>query len=163
MIIPGNIIRRGSSDPKKGRVTIITFARAQNILLFVLLILPWPALADFSGHVVGVTDGDTITVLHNGKGERVRLNGIDCPEKGQAFGTRAKLFASDLAFGKDVTVKDHGRDKYGRTIGDVILPDGRVFNRELVAAGLAWWYRKHSKDESLGQLDIEAKTAKRGL
>ncbi len=56
-----------------------------------------PALAaDFTGRVVGVSDGDTITVLHNGKGERIRLHGIDCPEKRQAFGKRAKQVTSDL-------------------------------------------------------------------
>src|SRR5207247_10694465 len=67
----------------------------------------------FTGKVVGVTDGDTITVLHNGKGERVRLHGIDCPEKGQAFGQRAKQFTSALAFGKEVTVTVLDSDRYG--------------------------------------------------
>ncbi len=84
-----------------------------------------------------MADGDTITVLHNGKGERIRLHGIDCPEKRQAFGNRAKPFASALVFGKTVTVQDHGRGQYGRTIGQVILPDGQVLNHELVKAGLA--------------------------
>ncbi len=61
------------------------------ILLSSLLLLVLPALAaDFTGRVVGVSDGDTITVLHNGQGERIRLHGIDCPEKRQAFGNRAK-------------------------------------------------------------------------
>src|SRR5438094_928760 len=78
----------------------------------------------FTGKVVGVTDGDTISVLHNGRGEKIRLHGIDCPEKWQAFGKKAKQFTSDLAFGKEVTVKVFGRDRYGRTIGDVVLPDG---------------------------------------
>ena len=54
--------------------------------------------------MVGISDGDTITVLHNGKGERIRLHGIDCPEKRQAFGNRAKQFTSTLVFGKAVTV-----------------------------------------------------------
>ena len=61
--------------------------------------------ADFAGRVVGVADGDTITVLHNGKGERIRLHGIDCPEKRQAFGNRAKQFTSNLVFAKTVTVQ----------------------------------------------------------
>ena len=91
---------------------------------------------EFSGKVVGVTDGDTKTVMHNGKGERIRLHGIDCPEKRQAFGNRGKQFASALVFGKTVTVQDHGRHRYGRTIGDVILPDGRIVNWELVKAGM---------------------------
>ncbi len=60
--------------------------------------------ADFTGRVVGVADGDTITVLHDGKGERIRLHGIDCPEKRQAFGNRAKQFTSTLIFVKSVPV-----------------------------------------------------------
>ncbi len=67
--------------------------------------------ADFSGRVVGISDGDTITVMHDGKGEKIRLYGIDAPEKGQAFGNRAKQFVSTLAFGKEVKVevKDYDR------------------------------------------------------
>ncbi|MCH8040150.1 MAG: thermonuclease family protein [Nitrospinae bacterium] len=118
---------------------------------------------EFTGKVVGVADGDTITVLHNGKSERIRLNGIDCPEKRQAYGKAAKQFASRLVYGKTVTVTVFEQDRYGRTIGDVILPDGRVLNRELVKAGLAWWYRKYSDDTSLGHLEAEAREAKRGL
>lgn len=73
----------------------------------------------FAGQVVGVTDGDTISVMHNGRAEKVRLHGIDCPEKGQAFGQRAKQFTSALVFGKEVTVTVHDSDKYGRTIDEV--------------------------------------------
>lgn len=118
---------------------------------------------EFVGRVVAVADGDTVSVMHLGKSEKVRLNGIDCPEEGQAFGTRAKQFTSELAFGKEVAVRTKDRDKYGRTVGDVVLPDGRFLNRELVAAGLAWWYRAYSNDETLGELEVEAKAAKRGL
>lgn len=63
------------------------------------------AFADFSGRVVGVTDGDTITTLHNGKAEKIRLNEIDCPEKAQPFGTKAKQFTSAMVFGKEVKVQ----------------------------------------------------------
>jgi endonuclease YncB( thermonuclease family) len=135
------------------------------IVCLLLLVLPALVFADFSGRVVGVTDGDTIKVMHNGRAEKIRLNGIDCPEKGQPFGTKAKQFTSEMVFGKEVTVQDHGKDnkKYRRTLGDIILPDGRSLNRELVTAGFAWWYRKYSKDTSLGQLEEEARSAKRGL
>jgi micrococcal nuclease len=71
----------------------------------------FPALllaADFTGRVVGISDGDTISVLHDGRAEKIRLNGIDCPEKWQAFGQQAKQFTSSLTFGKDVTVKTFG-------------------------------------------------------
>ena len=122
-----------------------------------------PAFADFSGRVVGVSDGDTIKVLHDGKAEKIRLYGVDCPEKGQAFGAKAKQFTSEMVFGKTVTLHVTDTDRYGRTVADVILPGGRVLNRELVAAGLAWWYRKYSTDESLKQLEADARTARRGL
>ncbi len=114
--------------------------------------------------MVGVSDGDTITVLHNGKGERIRLHGIDCPEKRQAFGNRAKQFTSTLVFGKAVTVQVMDRDRYGRTVGMVLLPDGRSLNHELVRAGLAWWYWRYTPDdETLEQLEREARAAKHGL
>ena len=90
--------------------------------------------------------------------------GIDCPEKRQAFGNRAKQFAPALVFGKTVTVSVLDVDRYGRTVGEVILPDGRVLNHELVRAGLAWWYRKYAPDDdTLKQLEAEARQAKRGL
>lgn len=117
----------------------------------------------FSGKVVGVHDGDTFTILHGGKAEKVRVNGIDCPEIGQPFGKNAKQYASGLIFGRVVTVIVFGRDRYGRTIGDARLADGRMLSREMVGAGLAWQYRKHSKDRALAALESEARSSKRGL
>lgn len=93
-----------------------------HIILFLLLLSLCLYAGELSWHVISVLDGDTIEVLHNRHSERIRLSGIDCPEKGQAFGQKAKHTASDLAFGKEVTIQTHGHDKYKRTIGDVILP-----------------------------------------
>jgi endonuclease YncB( thermonuclease family) len=135
-------------------------------LPFVLILIPSIAFGDFSGRVVGVSDGDTIKVLHKGKAEKIRLYGIDCPEKGQAFGTKAKQFTSQLVFGKEVTVKDHGLDnnRFKRTLGEIVLPDGRVVNEELLRAGLAWWYRKYVPNRvDLEALEQEAQQAKLGL
>ncbi len=70
--------------------------------------------------------GDTITVLHKGKPERIRLNGIDCPENRQEFSRRAKQFTSNLVFAKTVTVQALDRDRDGRTVGVVLLPDSEV-------------------------------------
>jgi endonuclease YncB( thermonuclease family) len=123
---------------------------------------PFPA--DFTTHVVGVLDGDTIEVLHNGRAERIRLSGIDCPEKGQDYGKRAKQAASELVFGKDVTLQTHGHDKYGRTLADVLLPDGTNVNHTLVKDGWCWWYRKYAPgDTELEQLEKSAREAKKGL
>ena len=131
------------------------------VLVLVLFSNGW---ADFSGQAVGVLDGDTIEVLHGGKAERIRLNGIDCPEKGQAYSKKAKHAASDLAFGKEVTVQTYGHDKYKRTIGDVILPDGMNLNQELVKQGWCWWYWKYAPGDTMVEgLEKEAREAKKGL
>ena len=118
-----------------------------------------------TGRVVGVTDGDTITVLAAGNVQhRIRLHGIDCPEKPQPFGTKAKQFTSEACFGKTVRVELVDTDRYGRTVGDVILPDGRNLNHEIVRAGLAWHYVKYAPgDRKLAQAESEAREARRGL
>lgn len=69
---------------------------------------------EFSGKVVGVNDGDTITVMHGQVGEKIRLNGIDCPERGQPYGKRAKQAASAMAFGKEVTLETYGEKERGQ-------------------------------------------------
>jgi endonuclease YncB( thermonuclease family) len=115
------------------------------------------ALAAFTGPVVSVLDGDTIEVLHYTHPERVRLSGIDCPEKGQAYGTRAKQATSALVFGRDVILQTHGQDKYNRTIADVLLRDGTNVNHALVKEGWCWWYRKYAPENSaLEKLESEA-------
>ena len=113
--------------------------------------------------VVGVSDGDTITVLHDQEPVKVRLYGIDCPEKRQAFGERAKQFTSAEVFGQDVTIREHGLDKYGRVLGDVLLPDGTVLNESLLRTGLAWWYQKYTpKRADLAELEAEARQKRQG-
>jgi endonuclease YncB( thermonuclease family) len=120
--------------------------------------------ADFTGPVARVIEGDTIEVLHDHHPERIRLSGIDCPEKGQAFGLLAEHVASDLVFRKQVTLRTHGLDEYGRTTGDVILPDGMNLNQELVRQGLCWWYRDYAPDDTvLEGLEKKAREAKKGL
>ena len=135
-------------------------------LFTVLLLAAWATGASaetFQGKVVGVADGDTITVLHDRRPETIRLNGIDAPEKGQAFGARAKQFTAELSFGQTVDVIVRDQDRYGRTVADVRLPDGRSLNHEVVRGGYAWWFRRYSKDTSLAALESEARTARRGL
>jgi micrococcal nuclease len=132
-------------------------------LLFFLVVVSVQA-EDFTGKVVGIVDGDTIDVLHNGKAERVRLDGIDCPESRQAFGSRAKQATSQLAFGKEVRVIDKGKERYGRMIGVVILPASSLYlNAALVRSGYAWQYKQYSKDPALARYETEARQAKRGL
>jgi micrococcal nuclease len=113
--------------------------------------------------VIAVKDGDTIELLENGQPLKVRLYGIDAPEKNQDFGTRAKQFTSDLCFGKNVKIVKHNTDRYGRTVGTIILPDGRSLNEELVKNGMAWHYKAYSKDVNLANLETDARQYKRGL
>ena len=110
------------------------------------LLFPYSPFADLTGSVF---DGDTIEVLHHTHPERVHLSGIDCPEKGQAYGNKAKHAASQLVFGKEVTLLTHGLDKYGRTLADVLLPDGTNVNRALVKDGWCWWYRKYAPGDTV--------------
>ena len=132
-----------------------------------LLLVALPILVhaeQFTGKVVGISDGDTISVLREGKAVKVRLHGVDTPEKAQAFGTQARKLTGDLVFQQTVTVVIRDTDRYGRLVGEVLLPDGRSLNQELVKAGMAWWYRQYApNDTTLAQLEAEARTAKRGL
>jgi micrococcal nuclease len=108
--------------------------------------------------------GDTIEVLRNKHSERIRLNGVDCPENGQAYGKRAKQAASALVFGKDVSLQTFGKDKYGRTIADVFLPDGTNINHQLVKDGWCCWYRKYAPlNTELEKLEQNARDVKKGL
>ena len=113
--------------------------------------------------VVAIKDGDTMELLRNGQTIKVRLYGVDSPEKDQDFGQRAKQFTSDLAFGKTVRLIEHNKDRYGRTVGTIILPDGRNLNEELVRNGFAWHYKDYSKDIKLANLEADARRYKRGL
>ena len=135
--------------------------------LFALLLLSVPisSQADtFTGKVVGVSDGDTISVMREGRAVKVRLHGIDCPEKKQPYGTRAKRYTSEMAFGNEVEIRIKTTDRYGRIVGEVILPDGNSLNKELVYVGLAWWYRRYApNDRTLKALEAGARAAKRGL
>src|SRR5262249_32928326 len=106
-----------------------------------------------TGKVVGISDRDTLSVLRDGKAVKVRLYGVDTPEKAQAFGTQARKFTSDVAFQHDVTVQIRATDRYGCLVGDALLPDGRSLNQELVKAGMAWWYQPYApNDPTLAQL-----------
>jgi micrococcal nuclease len=113
--------------------------------------------------VIAVKDGDTMDLLRNGKTITVRLYGIDSPEKAQAYGQRSRQFASDLSFGKQVRLIEHTKDRYGRTVGTIILPDGSNLNEELVRNGFAWHYKAYSKDKTLENLEADARRFKRGL
>jgi len=115
------------------------------------------------GKIIGVKDGDTVEMLIGTTPTTIRLEGIDCPEKNQAYGTQAKTFTSDRCFGMVCKVAGTSKDRYGRTLGTIITPTGLNVNQELVAAGYAWMYREYSSDRVLDSLETIAKAEKRGL
>lgn len=136
----------------------------KTILLIILtlayIILPARAI---TGKVTGVKDGDTIEILKERTSYRIRLAGIDCPEKKQPYGSQAKQFVSELCFGKTVTARILSQDRYGRHIALIILPDGRNLNHELLRHGLAWHYKQYSKNRHLAALEAEARQRRIGL
>lgn len=100
------------------------------------------------GLVVRVADGDTITVLDADKVlHKIRLAGIDAPERTQPFGQRSKNSLSDLVFSKSVTIDTNKRDRYGREVGKVIV-DGLDANLEQVKRGMAWHYKAYEREQS---------------
>lgn len=133
--------------------------------LFLLLILfPFLLISQVPAKVVGVTDGDTITVLLEGHvKKKLRLAEVDCPENGQAFGKNAKQFTSRQVFGKQITFIATDTDRYGRTIAKVYYSNGKYLSAEIIKSGYGWWYHYFSKDTSLGQLEKKAKKKKLGL
>jgi endonuclease YncB( thermonuclease family) len=103
--------------------------------------------AELEGQVIGVSDGDTITVLVGGhENVKVRLAGIDAPEKAQPFGSVSKKNLSDHVYEKNVTVEWEKKDRYGRVLGRVLV-NGADACLEQIRAGLAWHYKRYAKDQ----------------
>jgi endonuclease YncB( thermonuclease family) len=133
-----------------------------TLLLFLYASLPG-AEEILEGRVVGVHDGDTVTLLIEGNQQvKIRLAQIDAPESDQAFGQRSKQSLSDMVFNKNIRVEKETIDKYGRTVGTIFV-DGLDANREQVKRGMAWAYRKYLHDQSLLQVEDEARRVKIGL
>ena len=130
----------------------------RNLVLPAMLMFSIGALAEtLTGTVVGVADGDTITVLDANRAQhKIRLGGIDAPEKAQPFGQRSKQSMSTLVFGKEVDVQWNKRDRYQRIVGKVMVqPSGcptcpKTLDAGLaqLTMGLAWWYRKYANEQS---------------
>lgn len=116
------------------------------LALFFVLLAP-SYLRAWTGEVIGISDGDTITVLKEKTPVKIRLYGIDCPEKGQSFSKRAKQFTSKMVFKKQVEIKPVTKGRYGRTVAWVYV-GGKSFCEELLKAGLAWHYKKYSTDQA---------------
>lgn len=140
------------------------------VVLTLLLALTLAVQAEtITGRVVGIADGDTVTVLDAQKVQhKIRLSGIDAPEKSQPFGNRSKESLSDLAFDKTVVVETEKRDRYGREVGKILV-NGRDVNLIQVERGMAWHYKAYEREQSADDrklydaAEISARTVRKGL
>jgi len=134
------------------------------VLGALLLLASLAANADeFSGRVVGVHDGDTLTLLTADQQHvKIRLAGIDAPEQDQPFGQKAKQALSALVFNQTVRVVVQAQDDYGRMVGTVYV-GARNVNAALVEQGTVWVYRRYNRDPALPGLEAQAQAVERGL
>lgn len=140
------------------------------VVMTLLLVLAPAALAEtLAGRVVGVADGDTLTVLDSERHQhKIRLAGIDAPEKGQAYGQASKLALSDAVFGRQVSIEWVKRDRYNRIIGKVLVA-GHDAGLQQLRTGMAWHYKQYQGEQmpidriEYAAAESTAKTARRGL
>ena len=133
-------------------------------LMLMSILFPAILFSQTSGKVIKISDGDTITVLLKGNTQKkLRLAEVDCPENGQAFGKNAKQFTSAQVFGKTITFKETSTDRYGRSIAKIYYDNDKYLSKEVIKAGMGWWYFSYSKDDSLGKLQEKAQQKKIGL
>ena len=136
----------------------------RTILMLLLFLSPSICLG-WSGKVIHVADGDTITVLSDGRKIKVRLYGIDTPEKKQWYGQNAKTFTSSQVMDKIVDVQEIDIDRYGRVVG-LVSVGNLLLNRHLVEYGYAWVYHQYCKKpfcSEWAKVEAEARATKRGL
>lgn len=143
-------------------------------VLFLFLIISCPSYAQnklnlknqtFVAKVTGVTDGDTMEVLYKNTRIKIRLAHIDCPEKrsAQPFNNEAKITLSNLCFGQMVTVEGEKYDRYQRLIAVIINHKKQNVNKEMIKAGMAWHFKKYSKDTDYADLELTARKNRTGL
>ena len=142
------------------RIRSIKMAVACLLLAFAGI--AWAGTPAFSGRVVGIADGDTLTVLAGEMPIRIRLAEIDAPEKRQAFGERAKQSLSDLCFGKQDSVSPGKTDRSGRTVARVACQDQDASLHQ-VRSGLAWTYTDYLTDPAVAAAEAAARSDGAGL
>jgi endonuclease YncB( thermonuclease family) len=131
--------------------------------------LAFSAFLDCPCKVVKVTDGDTVHVLDRStERHKIRLSGIDAPEKSQAFGNKSTNNLASYIAGKSIEVEYDKRDRYGRIVGKLLL-NGQDINLQQVKDGFAWHYKHYQKEQSkldqvlYGSAEIEARNKRIGL
>lgn len=147
----------------------MVFGMKKLVLVIFLFLSTFANAKTIEGLVVGVSDGDTITVLDQQKNSyKIRLQGIDAPEKKQAFGEKSKQSLQDLVHSKQVRIEYDKEDKYGRIVGKVTLDDVDVCLQQLVL-GMAWHYKKYQNEQSVSdralysETELKSKSLKLGL
>lgn len=139
----------------------------KKLLFFLLLLLQSLGLTQtaLTAKVVGIKDGDTVVVLDSLNNQiTLRLAEVDCPEKNQPFGTKAKQFTSDQVYLKTIKYVVTDTDRYGRSIAMIYYDsDNKYLSAEIIKAGMGWHYKRYSTSKELADLEISAKKNKKGL
>ena len=154
--------RRGSGRSRRSTLASAASGFFFTPALAAFAFRPAQADADFTGRVVAVVDGDSLTVLDGPRAVRVRLWGIDAPEQGQPWSKRARSALAARALNRSATVVELGADRYGRTLGRVRV-DGIDLAETQVADGYAWVYRRTTDDARWLEIEAHARGARRGL
>jgi micrococcal nuclease len=136
------------------------------LILFVTFLSISVSLAQtvYTGKVIAIKDGDTVVVIDSLNTQTtLRLAEVDCPEKNQPFGTKAKQFTSDQVYLKTIKYVITDTDRYGRSIAMIYYDNNKYLSAEIIRSGMGWHYKKYSKSIELAEIEIEAQKAKRGL
>lgn len=139
--------------------------RLLPIFFFLFFISATVASAQkFTVKVVGVFDGDTFTAINRDNLQlKIRINGIDAPEKGQDFGNKAKQALSDYIYGKDITIDVQSQDRWGRYISYVFTPGGKDVSLLMLEEGMAWHFKRYDVTEEYAKAEERAKANNKGL
>ncbi len=136
--------------------------KLKTILLF--LLCTFANAQTLTGKVISIKDGDTVVVIDAANNQTtLRLAEVDCPEKAQAFGNKAKQFTSDQVYLKQVKYKVTTTDRYGRSIAEVYYDNNKYLSAEIIKNGFGWQYKQYSTSTLLANLEQEARLNKRGL
>ena len=139
----------------------------KKILLLTFLLFNLASVScqsTISAKVIGIKDGDTIVVLDDQNNQvTLRLAEVDCPEKSQPFGTRAKQYTSDQVYLKTIKYTVYDTDKYGRTVAKVFYDNDKYLSAEIIKAGMGWHYKKYSTSTELSNFELAARKSKIGL
>ncbi|HEY9843446.1 MAG TPA: thermonuclease family protein [Candidatus Obscuribacterales bacterium] len=147
---------------RKGSFCLVALLLGAHIGARLASVQAGPALTE--GQVLRVLDGDSLVCKSGNRALNLRLWGIDAPERGQPLAAESRTRLAALVMGKPVGLLLKGKDRYGRTIARLQLPDGSDAGERMVRAGLAWWYRHYAPhDKALAALEQEARLDRRGL